>query len=66
MLSSEDGGRSAFAPSEVGLEYVQTLTNYYGGGQMGVASQAPDLHRCENGITLFDCPRDNHELRLEY
>jgi transposase-like protein len=24
-----------------------------------VVSQAPDLHRCENDITLFDCPSDN-------
>src|SRR5512133_1045925 len=39
-------------------DLVALDTFYYGGGQMGVASQAPDLHRCENGITLFDCPRD--------
>jgi hypothetical protein len=29
------------------------------GHPKSVASQAPDLGQCENGITPFDCPRDN-------
>jgi hypothetical protein len=34
-------------------------TSYYGGRPKRVVSQASDLHRRVNGITPFDCPRDN-------
>jgi hypothetical protein len=29
------------------------------GRSKSVASQAPDLHKRNNGIAPFDCPRDN-------